>query len=250
MSQPLSLEGKVAVVTGGARGIGQAIATVLAAQGAAVAVWDLNLEAAEKTVAAIHEAGGTAIAVGGDAADATAVAAAAARTRHELGPVTVLVNNAGISVYESFTDITEDSWDRMIRINLKGPFLVTRELVPDMLAAGWGRIVNISSSAAQSGAPAVGHYAASKGGVIGLTKALAFEYIDKGITVNHVPPGFIDTPLVRESDVDVEAVAAMMPMKRAGRPEDVAYAVAYLASEEAGYVTGQTLSTNGGRYMA
>jgi 2-hydroxycyclohexanecarboxyl-CoA dehydrogenase len=138
----------------------------------------------------------------------------------------------------------------MIRINLKGPFLVTRELVPDMLAARWGRIVNISSSAAQTGAPAVGHYAASKGGVIGLTKALAFEFIDKGITVNHIPPGFIDTPLVRESDVDVEAVAAMMPMKRAGRPEDVAYAVAYLASEEAGYVTGQTLSTNGGRYMA
>lgn len=106
-------------------------------------------------------------------AESGAVAAAAARTRHELGPVTILVNNAGISVYESFTDITEDSWDRMIRINLKGPFLVTRELVSDRLRAGWGRIVNISSSAAQTGAPAVGHYAASKGGVIGLTKALA-----------------------------------------------------------------------------
>ncbi|WP_030621966.1 SDR family NAD(P)-dependent oxidoreductase [Streptomyces fulvoviolaceus] len=245
----MSLQGKVAVVTGGARGIGQGVATVLAAKGAAVAVWDLNIEGAEKTVAEIQEAGGTAIAVGGDAADAAAVAASAARTRAELGPVAILVNNAGITAYEPFTSITEASWDRMIGINLKGPFLVTQELVPDMLDAGWGRIVNISSSSAQTGAPAMAHYAASKGGVIGLTRALAVEYIEKGITVNHVPPGFIDTPLVRQGPVDVEAVAAMMPMKRAGTPEDVAHAVAYLASEEAGYVTGQTFSVNGGRYL-
>ncbi|MGW4911042.1 SDR family NAD(P)-dependent oxidoreductase [Streptomyces sp. NPDC004270] len=246
----MSLQGKVAVVTGGARGIGQAVATVLAAQGAKVAVWDLDLGGAEKTVTAIQESGGTAIAIGGDAAEATAVAAAAARTRAELGPVTVLVNNAGITAYQPFTSIAEDAWDRMIGINLKGPFLVTRELVPDMLEAGWGRIVNISSSSAQTGAPAMAHYAASKGGVIGLTRALAIEFADKGITVNHVPPGFIDTPLVRQGPIDVDAVAQTMPMKRAGRPEDVAYAVAYLASEEAGYVTGQTLSTNGGRYLA
>ncbi|MFJ9710356.1 SDR family NAD(P)-dependent oxidoreductase [Streptomyces sp. NPDC101234] len=245
----MSLEGKIAVVTGGARGIGQAVATVLAARGASVAVWDLNLEGAEKTATAIQEAGGTAIAVGGDAADAGAVAEAAARTRRELGPVTILVNNAGITAYQPFTSIAEDAWDRMIGVNLKGPFLVTKELVPDMLDAGWGRIVNISSSSAQTGAPAMAHYAASKGGVIGLTRALAIEYADKGITVNHVPPGFIDTPLVREGPVDVDAVAATMPMKRAGQPEDVAYAVAYLASEEAGYVTGQSLSANGGRYL-
>ncbi|MEV7983137.1 SDR family NAD(P)-dependent oxidoreductase [Streptomyces sp. NPDC086519] len=245
----MSLEGKVAVVTGGARGIGRAVAAVLAARGAAVAVWDLNAEGAEKTVAEIQAAGGTAIAVGGDAADAAVVAASAARTREELGPVTILVNNAGITGYVPFTGISEAAWDRMIGVNLKGPFLVTRELVPDMLAAGWGRIVNISSSSAQTGAPAMAHYAASKGGVIGLTRALAIEYADKGITVNHVPPGFIDTPLVREGPVDVEAAAATMPMKRAGQPEDVAYAVAYLASEEAGYVTGQSLSANGGRYL-
>jgi 2-hydroxycyclohexanecarboxyl-CoA dehydrogenase len=245
----MSLKGKVAVVTGGGRGIGQAIATVLATQGAAVAVWDLNLESAEKTVAEIQAAGGTAIAVGGDAADADDVAAAAALTHRELGAVNILVNNAGVTAYESFVSITEESWDRIVRINLKGPFLVTRELVPDMLEAGWGRIINISSSSAQTGAPAMGHYAASKGGVIGLTKALAIEYAAKGITVNNVPPGFVDTPLVREGPVDVEAAAATMPMKRAGQPEDIAHAVAYLASEEAGYVTGQTLSVNGGRYL-
>jgi len=246
----MSLQGKVAVVTGGARGIGRGIATVLAAKGAAVAVWDLNVEGAEETVELIVKEGGTAIAVGGDAADAEAVAASAARTRAELGPVAILVNNAGTTAYEPFTSISEAAWDRMIGINLKGPFLVTKELVPDMVEAGWGRIINISSSSAQTGAPSMAHYAASKGGVIGLTRALAVEYIEKGITVNHVPPGFIDTPLVRQGPVDVDAVAAMMPMKRAGTPEDIAYAVAYLASEEASYVTGQTLSANGGRYLA
>ena len=245
----MSLQGKVAVVTGGARGIGYGIATVLAAKGAAVAIWDLNTEGAEKTAAEIRAAGGTAVAVGGDAADAAAVAASAERTRAELGPVEVLVNNAGITGFEPFVNITESSWDRMMAINLKGPFLVTQALIPDMLAAGWGRIVNISSSSAQTGAPAMAHYASSKGGIIGFTRALAVEYIDKGITVNHVPPGFIDTPLLREGPIDVEASAAAMPMKRAGKPEDVAYAVAYLASEEASYVTGQTISVNGGRYL-
>ncbi|MFI9834732.1 SDR family NAD(P)-dependent oxidoreductase [Streptomyces sp. NPDC051913] len=245
----MSLQGKVAVVTGGARGIGRGIATVLAAKGAAVAVWDLNTEGAEKTVAEIHEAGGKAIAVGGDAADAAAVARSAARTRDELGPVTILVNNAGTTAYEPFTSISEAAWDRMIGINLKGPFLVTQQLIPDMIEAGWGRIVNISSSSAQTGAPAMAHYASSKGGVIGLTRALALEYIGQGITVNHVPPGFIDTPLVRQGPVDVDAAAATMPMKRAGSPADIAHAVAYLASEEAGYVTGQTISVNGGRYF-
>lgn len=245
----MSLEGKVAVVTGGGRGIGSAVAVELAAQGAAVAVWDLNPEGAEKTTAAILETGGRAIAVTGDAAENVSVTAAVAQIHRELGPVAILVNNAGVTAYEPFTTIAEDSWDRMIRINLKGPFLVTQAIVPDMLEAQWGRIINISSSSAQTGAPAMGHYAASKGGVIGLTKALAIEYADKGITVNNVPPGFIDTPLVREGPIDVEAAAAHMPMKRAGHPTDIAHAVAYLASDGAAYVTGQTLSVNGGRYL-
>jgi len=245
----MSLEGKNAVVTGGARGIGRAIATVLAARGAAVAVWDLNAEGAEQTVDMIREAGGKAIAVAGDAANADAIAASAVRTREELGAITILVNNAGISSYVPFTSLSEEVWDRIIGVNLKGPFLVTKEFVPSMLKAGWGRIVNISSSSAQTGAPSMAHYAASKGGVIGFTKALAIEFADKGITVNHVPPGFVDTPLVREGPINVEAVAQQMPMKRAGQPNDIAHAVAYLVSEEAGYVTGQTLSVNGGRYL-
>ncbi|WP_280490050.1 SDR family NAD(P)-dependent oxidoreductase [Nocardia carnea] len=245
----MGFEGRNAVVTGGGRGIGRAIATVLAARGAAVAVWDLNRADAEKTVALIHEAGGKAIAVVGDAAESAAVAASADRTRAELGPVTILVNNAGITEYTPFTELTEEQWDRTIGINLKGPFLVTQALIADMLEAGWGRIVNISSSSAQTGGPAVTHYAASKGGVIGFTRALALEFVDKGITVNNVPPGTVDTPLLR-AGFDPEAIAPHLPMKRVGRPEDIAHAVAYLASDEAGYVTGQTLSVNGGRYFS
>lgn len=245
----MTLQGKVAVVTGGGRGIGEAIAIVLAEKGAKVAIWDLDPETAERTAATIRAGGGTAVGIGGDAADATSVAAAAQRTREELGPITILVNNAGTNLYEPFTTISEESWDRIIRINLKGPFLVTQAIIPDMLTAGWGRIINISSSSAQTGAPCLAHYASSKGGVIGLTRALALEYIASGITVNNVPPGFVDTPLVREGGVDVEATAQHMPMKRAGSPADIAHAVAYLASEEAGYVTGQTLSVNGGRFF-
>lgn len=245
----MSLHGKVAVVTGGGSGIGRAVSTVLADKGASVAIWDLNAAGAEETVAIIHKAGGTAVAIVGDAADTTAIAAAAHRTREELGPVAILVNNAGVSTYEPFTAISDESLDRIIGINLKGPFRVARELIPDMVNAGWGRIVNISSAAAQTGAPAMAHYAASKGGVIGLTKALAYEYVTQGITVNNVPPSIIDTPMVQEGPFTAEQAAAGTPMKKAGTPADVAHAVAYLASEEAGFITGQTLGVNGGVYM-
>ena len=246
----MSLKGKVAVVTGGARGIGRAIAMRLAKDGASVAVWDLRADGANETVEEIRQAGGKAIACVGDASDAKEVARCAEETRKAFGPVLILVNNAGIVGFNRFTTITEDMWDRMMLINMKGPFLCTKEIVPDMMTASWGRIVNISSSSAQTGASSMSHYVASKGGLIGFTKALAVEFAQTGITVNNVPPGFVDTPMLRESPVDVDSFAQTTPMKRAGCPEDIAAAVAYLASEEANYVTGHTLSVNGGRFLS
>ncbi|MGH8516475.1 MAG: SDR family NAD(P)-dependent oxidoreductase [Panacagrimonas sp.] len=245
-----SLCGKVAVVTGGARGIGRAIALRLAGDGASVAVWDLRGDGAEATAEEIRQTGGHAKACVCDASVAREVARCAAETREAFGPIRILVNNAGIVGFDRFMTITEEMWDWMMRVNMKGPFLCTKEIVPDMLAAGWGRIINISSSSAQTGASSMSHYVASKGGLIGFTKALAVEFAATGITVNNVPPGFVDTPMLRESPVDVDAFALGTPMKRAGRPEDIAAAVAYLASEEAGYVTGHTLSVNGGRFLS
>ena len=245
----MSLNGKVAVVTGGAKGIGRAISLQLAKDGAAISVWDLDAAGAEETVAIITRAGGRAIACAGDAASAAAIQSALTRTRAELGPVTILVNNAGMTGFVPIQDITEDAWDRMMRVNLKGPFLCTQASLPDMLAAGWGRIVNISSSSAQTGSPRMTHYAASKGGVIGFTKALAMELAPLGITVNNIPPGFVDTPMLRGAPINVETTIAASPMKRIGLPEDIAAACSYLVSEAAGYVTGQTLSVNGGRYL-
>ncbi|MFT4043370.1 MAG: SDR family NAD(P)-dependent oxidoreductase [Gordonia sp. (in: high G+C Gram-positive bacteria)] len=245
----MSENNKVAVVTGGGRGIGAAVAEILAESGVQVAVWDRNIDSATSTADTIRARGHTAIAVGADVADRESVRSAVTATHQQLGKVGILVNNAGITAYEPFATLSQESWDRMLGVNLTGTFIVTQELIADMLEASYGRIINISSSSAQTGAPAMAHYAASKGGVIGFTKALAIEYASHGITVNHVPPGFVDTPLVREGPVDVEQVAASMPMKRAGQPADIGYAVAYLASDHAGYITGQTLSVNGGRYL-
>ena len=245
----MSLKGKVAIVTGAGSGIGRAIAVRLARDEAAIAVLDLNGDGAAETAKLITDAGGTALALTVDCSNEAAIKVAAATIRAEFGPITVLVNNAGIATFVPYMEITDEQWDQMIRINLKGPHLCCREVIPDMLAAGWGRIINITSSSVQSGSFAQAHYVSSKGGMLGLTKALALEYAPTGITVNMVPPGFIDTPLLRSAPIDAEAFAQTLPMKRIGQPEDIAGAVAYLASEEAGYVTGQTISTNGGRYM-
>ena len=245
----MSLNGRVAVVTGAARGLGRAIAVRLAQDGATVAVWDLNLDGAEDTVRAIADAGGKAVACQGDSSRADQIAAALDTTHAALGPVTILVNNAALSPFLGFDDITEEIWDNLMAVNMKGPFLCCKAIIPDMLAAGWGRIINISSSSAQSGSAFHAHYAASKGGVIGFTKGLAMEYANRGITVNNVPPGFVDTEGLRESPVDIDGFSPMTPMKRPGRPENIAAAVAYLASDDADYVTGHTLSVNGGRYL-
>lgn len=246
----MSLTGRVAVVTGGARGLGRAISLRLAQDGAAVSVWDLKLEGAEETAAMIRKAGGRAIACGGDASKADDIGRAAERTRAELGPVTILVNNAALSPFARFETITEEMWDRLMAINLKGPFLCCKAIVPDMLAAGWGRIINISSSSAQTGAASMSHYTASKGGVIGFTKGMAMEFATRGITVNTVPPGFVETEGLLEAPVDVAGFAQTTPMKRPGKPENIAAAVAFLATPEADYITGHTLSVNGGRYCS
>ena len=245
----MALTGKVAVVTGAGSGIGRAIAVRMAREGAAVAVWDLNETSALETTRIITDAGGKAIAIGADAANGKAIKQAAERIRAELGPISILVNNAGIAPFTPYQDIEDDLWDKVMAINLKGPHLCIREVLPDMLAAKWGRIINITSSSTQTGSFAQAHYVASKGGLLGLSKALALELAATGVTVNMVPPGFVDTPMLRASPVDVDAYAANLPMKRPGRPEEIAAACAYLASEDAAYVTGQTISVNGGRYM-
>ncbi len=244
-----SLNGKVAVVSGSGSGIGRGIALRLAEDNAKIAIWDVNAAGAEETAKMIRDAGGTALAIMVDCSDKAAIAAAAAQTRAELGAISILVNNAGIAPFTPFLETEDDLFDKVIRINLRGPWLMTKEMLPEMLAAGWGRVINITSSSTQSGSPAQGHYVSSKGGLLGMTKALALEFAPSGVTFNMVPPGFIDTPMLRSSPIDADAFAQTTPMKRAGTPADMAAAVAYLASEEAGYITGQTISVNGGRYM-
>lgn len=240
---------KVAVVTGGGSGIGRAICLRLAADQIAVAVWDLNKRGAEETVALIKQSGGKAIACTLDASNTEQIALAAATTVEFLGPINIMVNNAAITGFVKIMDISEEMWDRMMHINLKGPFLCIQAVLPGMIQSCWGRIVNISSSSAQQGSSRMSHYAASKGGIIGFTKSLAIELATSGITVNNVPPGFVDTPMLRAAPVDIDELAQERPMQRAGRPEDIAAACAYLISDDAGYVTGQTLSVNGGAYL-
>jgi NAD(P)-dependent dehydrogenase (short-subunit alcohol dehydrogenase family) len=167
--------------------------------------------------------------------------------------VTILVNNAGMEGFRPFLKITPDVWNRLLEVNLTGTFHCCQLLIPDMMDAGWGRIVNISSSSTHSGQPFMTHYVASKSGVVGLTKSLALEFGEHGITVNTIPPGFIDTPMTRRNEAkgrlggSVESHAARTPVRRPGRPEDIASACAFLVSEEAGYITGQILGVNGGR---
>jgi 2-hydroxycyclohexanecarboxyl-CoA dehydrogenase len=244
----MSLKGKVAVVTGAARGLGRAICERLAEDGVQISAWDLNLEGAQETAEIVRKMGVNAIAYGGDASSATDIATAHAYTKKELGDVSILVNNAALSPFCKFEDLTEKAFEDLLAINLKGPFLCCKAMVPDMVSAGWGRVINISSSSAQTGAKSMAHYVASKGGVIGLTKALAQEYATSGVTFNNVPPNFVDTPGLRDAPVDVDAFAQTTPMKRTGKPRNIAAAVAFLASEDADYITGHTLGVNGGRY--
>lgn len=249
-----SLGGKVAVITGAGSGMGRSMALRLAEDNAKIAVWDINGEGAEETARLVREAGGTAIAIAADCADRAAIDAAAAQTRKELGPILILVNNAGIAPFSNFLEIDEALVRKVMEINFFGPFYVTQVCVPDMIAANWGRIINITSSSVQSGSELQTHYTSSKGALLGFTKCLAQALGKHGITANMIPPGSIDTPMLRGAEImqregAVEAYGAALPVRRIGKGEDIAAAAAFLASEEAGYMTGQTISVNGGRYM-
>jgi 2-hydroxycyclohexanecarboxyl-CoA dehydrogenase len=247
---PAPLNEKVAVVTGAGSGMGRSIAERFARDGAKVAVWDINGDGAAQTAKSITDVGDTAIAIAVDCADEAAIKAAADETRAAFGAINILVNNAGIGPHVRYFDQNMAMWHEMIRINLTGPHLCIREMLPAMLEAKWGRIINITSSSTQSGSPSQAHYVASKGGLLGLTKALAHEFGKSGVTFNMVPPGSIDTPMLRRATtLDMEAFGKTIPVGRLGTGEDIAAACSYLASPDASYITGQTISVNGGRYM-
>jgi NAD(P)-dependent dehydrogenase (short-subunit alcohol dehydrogenase family) len=234
--------------------MGRAIARHLAARGDRVALLDRDGAAVEQVADDLRATGGQALGVQSDVSDRRAVEVALGKVRSEFGPVEIMVTSAGIDEFASFTDITLEAWDRMLAVNLTGTFHCLQLAVPDMLDAAWGRIVTISSSSAQSGANRMSHYVASKGGVVGLTKALALELAPHGITVNSIPPGFIDTEMARRAEArgdlpSIDAVAARTPVRRAGTPDDIAAACAFLCSDEAGYITGQLIGVNGGWYL-
>jgi NAD(P)-dependent dehydrogenase (short-subunit alcohol dehydrogenase family) len=245
---------RVAVVTGAASGIGLGIARQLAVDGHAIALLDLDGDTARVAAAELTAEGHRAVAYAVDVADRAALGRVFSSMREELGPVTIAVTSAGIESFDSVIDITPEKWDRILAVNLTGTFTCIQLAVPDMIAAKWGRIVTISSSSAQSGAPNMAHYVASKGGVIGLTKALARELAGHGITANTIPPTLVDTPMARKAEAvgdvpSIDTMGAMVPLGRAGTPEDIAATCAFLCSEQAGYITGQVIGVNGGMYI-
>jgi 2-hydroxycyclohexanecarboxyl-CoA dehydrogenase len=248
---------RVAVVTGGGQGIGHGIALSLGSAGLQVAIADLNVENAQQTAKEIEAGGGTAAAIEMDVTNGSSVRAGIRQVESTLGPVDVAVNNAGWDDFMPFLETTEDFWERILDINLKGALRVTQATVPSMIERGFGRVINIGSDAGRVGSSLEAVYSGAKGGLIAFTKTLAREVASTGVTANSVCPGPTDTPALRKfanGAGDAEKVIAGMtrgvPMRRLGTPEDVGPAVAFLASEGAGFITGQTLSVSGGLTMA
>jgi NAD(P)-dependent dehydrogenase (short-subunit alcohol dehydrogenase family) len=246
---------RVAVVTGGASGIGLGVARRFVADGHRVAVLDRDATALEAASDEFRAAGDAVVPIEVDVTDWQAVHDAFSKVRAELGPIGILVTSAGIEAFDPLAQITPERWHQVIAVNLTGTFACAQAAVPDMVAEGWGRIVTISSQSAQSGAPNMAHYSASKGGVIALTKSLAVDLARQGVTVNTISPSIVDTPMARAAEASgdfpgIEVVAPLVPLGRAGTPEDIAAACSYLCSEEGGsYITGQLIAVNGGMYI-
>jgi len=241
---------RTAFITGASRGIGRACALALAQAGARVAVAARNMEQLEDLTGKLKAQGHEAFAVSIDLANAESIKEAFARTAKEFGGVSILVNNAGITKDGLAIRMKKEDWDAVVATNLTGSFLAIQQVLQGMMRERWGRIINISSVVAEMGNPGQANYVASKAGIIGLTKALAQEMGSRNITVNAVAPGFIETDMTQGlSDQLKENMLGHVPLKRIGRPEDVAAAVRFLASSEAGYITGHVLNVNGGLYM-
>lgn len=245
---------RVVVVTGGAQGIGLGITQLFARNGHPVAMLDIREETLERESAALLAEGVRVLPFKVDVSNRSETEAAYTAIRREFGPIAIVIANAGLSEGASFAGMSVDVWQRMIDVNLTGMFHTIQAALPDMLAAQWGRIITISSHAALSGAPERAHYSAAKGGVIGLTRALAREFAAQGITVNTIPPSLVATPAA-DRDIEngtfppLDVIAQQIPIPRAGSPEDIARACEYLASDGASYVTGAVLPVNGGMFI-
>ena len=245
-----NLKGKVALVTGGAQGIGKAVALMLARHGADVVVADVNLEKAAETAKEVEATGRGAMAVNVDVTRLSDVENMVESAIGRFGRIDILINNAGIARDKLILRMTEEDWDAVLDVNLKGTFNCTKAVIKHMSKQRSGKIVNIASVVGEMGNAGQANYSASKAGVIGLTKTIAREFAQRGINVNAIAPGYIQTPMTDVlPDKAKEELKRMIPMERLGQPEDVAYAVLFLVSEGSSYVTGQVLNVNGGIYM-
>jgi len=246
----MNVEGKVALITGGAQGIGKVTSLLLASKGADVAVSDINIGGALETVKEIEGLGRRGCAFEGDVSNPADAERIVAKTVEQLGGIDILVNNAGITRDGLLLRMTEEDWDAVLDVNLKGTFNCTKAAVKHMIKGKSGRIVNIASVVGEMGNAGQANYAASKAGIIGLTKAIAREYAKRGINVNAIAPGYVETPMTEALPEKVkEELRGQIPMARLGTPLDVANAVFFLVSDASSYITGQVLNVNGGIYM-